>query len=613
VQDHQGLFVSLESSDAAVRKLHSRLLAERLRAVGYEVSVFSFPQTGVASSHFVESYQQGDYGLQEEISPYAATLFYSLDHFEASSEIRSALKKSHVVLSDGYAGLNMGLQGSKFTNEAQQRGFFVWADTLEFQLLGIPRPRVSLVLQQSKLSINHLGKTYQLLCELFPKDFQPVSTAKDSNKLSIPAISNKLWGIIKPLLPEKPPHRPRGRSLRLDQADSTPKEANPPPKPAISDASQKKPAGISMEGLSLLLVRDLMQLKLSSPLKIDEDYSSGSKEPIFYTPSKLPSELKKDYSQGLQQILKLQKKISQSLFKKPPSGVEKPAATLKASQLAALLGPMAQLTSIKLGSGTQELPKLAAHLAVSQLPEARTVLKRLPNDYRINPRPANRVVSRLAEQLSATFAPEGETVKINRWQPRNELDFLAALLYPSVSMPLRDLATTLETWEYGRRLDILGTFLKDLGPDGSYDLLSAVRYELEILSNLAALNFFYSTKLYDSLVLQAPTVRYGYCMPAQIENTIMEEDFAEAFDISLELYSKLQDAGFEEEAGYVVLSGHRNRWQTGASASQLYRLSALSTSSPDWKELWRELRAKVLEVHPLIGATLQPKKPIPRR
>jgi len=145
--DYPGTFIALEGSDGSGKGTQFKLLAERLKAVGYDVETFDFPRYDQPSSHFVKQYLNGDYGPASDISPYSASLFYALDRFEAAPLIRKSLQAGKVVLSNRYVGSNMAHQGAKFTNEAEQRGFFIWADSLEYQLLGIPRPALNLFLR----------------------------------------------------------------------------------------------------------------------------------------------------------------------------------------------------------------------------------------------------------------------------------------------------------------------------------------------------------------------------------------------------------------------------------------------------------------------------------
>ena len=152
------------------------------------------------------------------------------------------------MVADRYVGSNMAHQGSKFTALAQQRGFFIWEDSLEFELLGIPRPDINLYLRvpleisaklmgrrskrdytdkkldQHEADAQHLQKTiatYDLLCKLFPKDFKEIDCLEDGQLLGIVKINDLIWQTIKPLLPE-PKRKGKGAVVSLGRSVSSP-------------------------------------------------------------------------------------------------------------------------------------------------------------------------------------------------------------------------------------------------------------------------------------------------------------------------------------------------------------------------------------------------------
>lgn len=246
-----GLFIVLEGSDGSGKTTQFRLLAARLRAVGYRVETFDFPQYDKPSSHFVRQYLAGRYGPASEISPYTSSLFYAVDRYEAAKDIRKALEQGKIVLANRYTGSNMAHQGAKFGSNAEKRGFFIWAESLEYELLGIPRPTVNFFLnmpaqiaaklishrakaakakldehESSSSHLNGATETYKLLCELFPKDFVMVNCAKDGKPLDVKFISNMIWEGLKPILPPNPPLKAKEMTISFD----APKPARKAPK-----------------------------------------------------------------------------------------------------------------------------------------------------------------------------------------------------------------------------------------------------------------------------------------------------------------------------------------------------------------------------------------------
>ncbi len=261
MQNHPGVFIVLEGSDGSGKSTQFRLLSERLKAVGHEVEVFKFPQYGQPSSYFIEQYLAGKYGSSDSVSPYTASIFYALDRFEAMPRINEALKKGKIVISDRYTGANMAHQGTKFSSAHEQRGFFMWAENLEFQLLGIPRPNLNLFLRvphsisqqliakraattgieldEHEKNQSHLSKAvaaYDLLCKLFPKDFKEINCARNDQILSIVEINDVIWEALKPLLPE--PKR-KGKAVVLNLGQPT--NAGSLKSQLRSPASKRKP------------------------------------------------------------------------------------------------------------------------------------------------------------------------------------------------------------------------------------------------------------------------------------------------------------------------------------------------------------------------------------
>ncbi|HSX46378.1 MAG TPA: FAD-dependent thymidylate synthase [Patescibacteria group bacterium] len=227
----RGTFLVIEGTDGSGKGTQFAKLVERLESEGYDVATFDFPQYDQPSSFFVKEYLNGKYGTAEEVGPYTGSLFYALDRYQAAPAIREALEAGKVVLANRFTGSNMAHQATKFPNPEQRRGFFIWLENLEYEMLKIPRPDRSVVLRvpaeiaQSlvdkkekrsytdkkrdihEADLNHLKlavEVYDDLCELFPKDFARVDCTRDGKLLDIDNVQRLLLQAITPLLPPKP-------------------------------------------------------------------------------------------------------------------------------------------------------------------------------------------------------------------------------------------------------------------------------------------------------------------------------------------------------------------------------------------------------------------------
>lgn len=225
-QTDRGLFIVIEGSDGAGKSTQYTTLKQHLVTDGYEVVDIHFPRYNEPSSYFVKEYLDGNYGSSDDVGPYSSSLFYALDRYQASQEIRTSLEAGKVVLCDRYVGSNMAHQGTKFMTPEERRGYFVWVDNLEFETLGIPRPDFNFVLntpfdtvwqrlQEKERSSSHIIKdqhesdenhvrqsieVYKDICQLFPKDFYRIDTQRDGTALTIEEIHKIIWEKVSPML-----------------------------------------------------------------------------------------------------------------------------------------------------------------------------------------------------------------------------------------------------------------------------------------------------------------------------------------------------------------------------------------------------------------------------
>lgn len=253
--ENEGAFFVIEGTDGSGKGTQFRLLQDRLESVGYEVAVFDFPQYDAPSSYFVKEYLNGNYGSGDDVGSYVSSLFFALDRYQASKDIKEALAAGKIVLSNRYTSSNMAHQGTKFDNSVERKGFYIWLDNLEFQLLGIPRPTKHFVLHVDaevaqqlvdkkaarsytdkkrdihEADLSHMEKSVQIyaeLCQLFPKDFMRIDCMRSGNVMQIPEVSKLLWESVRPHLPSKRNRRKQKEAPTMpnQQADQQKKQTS---------------------------------------------------------------------------------------------------------------------------------------------------------------------------------------------------------------------------------------------------------------------------------------------------------------------------------------------------------------------------------------------------
>jgi dTMP kinase len=211
-------FIAIEGADGAGKSTHAALLAEWLRAQGYEVAEFSFPQYGKPSAYFLERYLNGEYGALDSIAPYRAALFFALDRYDVAGDIRAALDAAKIVVTSRFVGSNMAIQGSKIHDAAERKTFYNQISELEYGLLNLPQPDLSVVLSvpakiadrlieersrgSRKLHEAHLSQiqayvhSFEELCDLHPKKFARFPLSEQGKLQSIAENQSRLRALI---------------------------------------------------------------------------------------------------------------------------------------------------------------------------------------------------------------------------------------------------------------------------------------------------------------------------------------------------------------------------------------------------------------------------------
>ncbi|MBI5134528.1 MAG: thymidylate kinase [Candidatus Taylorbacteria bacterium] len=222
----KGAFIVIDGTDGSGKGTQTKLLVDRLRKEGREVMELDFPQYGKPSAVFVEKYLRGEYGTADEVGPYRGSLFYALDRFDKSSEVKKWLSEGKVVVSNRYVSANMGHQTGKIKGKAARDRFLKWLDELEFGIFGIPRPDKVILLymppevgqklvdQKGKreytkgkkrdiheADLNHLKNAagaYAYVAKKYRWDV--IGCAKGEKILSREDVHDKLWATIKRLI-----------------------------------------------------------------------------------------------------------------------------------------------------------------------------------------------------------------------------------------------------------------------------------------------------------------------------------------------------------------------------------------------------------------------------
>lgn len=155
--------IEIEGLDGSGKETQSKLLAQRLCALGQPAVRITFPDYEHPWSVFAKMYLDGEFGNKPgDVNAYTATSFYALDRYASFKKGWEQIYRGEtIVVADRYVGSNLIHQMGKLPR-AQWDDFFVWQQDFEFVKLGLPRPDKVLYLEMAPATSKCLmEKRYQ--------------------------------------------------------------------------------------------------------------------------------------------------------------------------------------------------------------------------------------------------------------------------------------------------------------------------------------------------------------------------------------------------------------------------------------------------------------------
>jgi dTMP kinase len=142
----KGKFIVIEGTDGSGKGTQVALLLDSLKKKKIPVEMADFPQYDNFSGAFVAKYLRGEYGTANEVGPYRASVFYALDRYDKSFDIKNWLADGKTVISNRYVSANMGHQTGKIKGKKKRDEFLDWLEKFEYGMFDIPKPDMTILL-----------------------------------------------------------------------------------------------------------------------------------------------------------------------------------------------------------------------------------------------------------------------------------------------------------------------------------------------------------------------------------------------------------------------------------------------------------------------------------
>ena len=217
----KGKLIVIEGTDCSGKETQSNLLMDKLNKEGKQVEKFSFPNYESPTGKIIRNGYLGNGNINgyfpegaSNVNPKVAALYYAADRKYNIHKIIWLLENGIHVILDRYVYSNMAHQGCKLANKDERYKMYVWLDQLEFQLLELPKPDISIflhmpidkvemlklnreTLDENEQDSNYLAnaeKSYLELANIY--NFEIIECAKENEIRSIEDINGDIYNYI---------------------------------------------------------------------------------------------------------------------------------------------------------------------------------------------------------------------------------------------------------------------------------------------------------------------------------------------------------------------------------------------------------------------------------
>ena len=219
----RGKLIVIEGTDCSGKETQAKLLLKRLKSDGIKIEERAFPMYDTPTGKIIGGALLGKSHIGESVFPNAskvdpkvAALYYAADRLYNIGEINKMLDDGVNVILDRYVESNMGHQAGKLKDKQQKLDMMNWLESLEYDLLKLPRPDLVLFLympyqytielrnkrgeapDEVEKDVNYLHnaeETYSMMAEKYNYDI--VHCVKDERIRTIEEISDDVYSLVK--------------------------------------------------------------------------------------------------------------------------------------------------------------------------------------------------------------------------------------------------------------------------------------------------------------------------------------------------------------------------------------------------------------------------------
>ena len=211
----RGKYIVIEGTDSSGKDTQSELLYKKLIEKGIKAVKISFPMYDTPTGKVVKSYLKDLFPEGSvNVDPRIACLYYAADRKYNMEKAVDYYNQGYYVILDRYTTSNLAHQGSKISDSDERFNMYQWIDKLEYWLLELPKPDITILLHVPVLytlelmkerddldshekDINYLKKCEESYLELAGLyNWKKIECVLDNHMKSVREINEEILDII---------------------------------------------------------------------------------------------------------------------------------------------------------------------------------------------------------------------------------------------------------------------------------------------------------------------------------------------------------------------------------------------------------------------------------
>jgi len=373
------------------------------------------------------------------------------------------------------------------------------------------------------------------------------------------------------------------------------------------------------------------------------DQKNEAGEFKYYTPPNIDKKTAAEYKKTLDQVFALYSKMVRSLTDyvraktgEPTDPREKIAwnGATKAQACDAIrpVLPIATKSTVGIFVSAQALESLIMNLLAEELVEPRVIGQQILEETRkVIPSFLERAdkpdrggattaywantkaeLGNLAQKhLSLrSQVPKKESVELLDFWPKREIVLVPHLLFAESNLSTPELIKQVSKLSKKQKDEIFAAYLgrrlnRRHKPGRAFEF---AHYLFEIVADYGTFRDLQRHRVVDGWEWQKLGIDYGYEVPELVKEAKLQADFMKCFKLSEKLFKQMKQTGYEAEAQYAVLFGHRVRYKfmlNARAAFHFIELRSTPQGHPGYRRVVNKMHELIASVHPGIASAMQ--------